>query len=226
MSVEQLERILSANRGKSDEKIAQQLSGLEVTERLNTARFSRWQAILPGPESRRALLILADMSAFLEPPASEIPATATPDLASQQHIMALAVTYTAKTISKLPDFFATRDTIFFEDTPQTSKADTSTIPYQPLHPVSRSSETVLYRNAREVVDAKASKSKKNDAAHGLTTRGVFGPILGTVLVDVGEGKLVWSHWEQGASGPLAVFHFVVDEGKVALRSVVLLCPRG
>ena len=213
VTVEQLERILSANRGKTDEKIAQQLSGLEITERLNTARFSRWQAILPGPESRRALLILADMSAFLEPPASEIPATATPDLASQQNIMAMAVTYTAKTISKLPDFFATRDTIFFEDTPQTSKADTSTIPYQPLHPVSRSSETVLYRNAREVIDTKASKSKKNDAAHGLTTRGVFGPILGTVLVDVGEGKLVWSHWEQGASGPLAVFHFVVAREK-------------
>ena len=213
VTVEQLERILSANRSKSDEKIAQQLSGLEITERLNTARFSRWQAVLPGPESRRALLILADMSAFLEPPASEIPATATPDLASQQQIMALAVTYAVKTISKLPDFFATRDTIFFEDTPQTSKADTSTIPYQPLHPVSRSSETVLYRDAREVVDTKASKSKKNDAAHGLTTRGVFGPILGTVLVDVGEGKLVWSHWEQGASGPLAVFHFVVAREK-------------
>jgi VWFA-related protein len=213
VSVEQLERILSANRGKPDEKIAQQLSGLEITERLNTAKFTRWQSILPGPESRRALLILADMSAFLEPPASEIPATATPDLASQQHIMAMAVTYTVKTISKLPDFFATRDTIFFEDTPQTSKADTSVIPYQPLHPVSRSSETVLYRNAREVVDTKASKSKKNDASHGLTTRGVFGPILGTVLVDVGEGKLVWSHWEQGASGPLAVFHFVVAREK-------------
>jgi len=213
VSVEQLERILSANRGKPDEKIAQQLSGLEITERLNTAKFTRWQSILPGPESRRALLILADMSAFLEPPASEIPATATPDLASQQNIMAMAVTYTVKTISKLPDFFATRDTIFFEDTPQTSKADTSVIPYQPLHPVSRSSETVLYRNAREVVDTKASKSKKNDASHGLTTRGVFGPILGTVLVDVGEGKLVWSHWEQGASGPLAVFHFVVAREK-------------
>jgi VWFA-related protein len=210
VTVEQLERLLASDRGKSDLKVMEQLAGLEITERLSGAKFSRWEAALPGPESRKALLILADMSAFLDPPAAEIPATAIPDLAAQRQIMALAVSYTAKTISRLPDFFATRDTIFFEDTPRTSKADSSVVPYQPLHPVSRSSESVLYREGREVVDLHAAKSKKQEpTTHGLTTRGVFGPILGTVLVDIGQGKLVWSHWEQAASGPVAVFHFVV-----------------
>jgi VWFA-related protein len=214
VTVEQLERLLAANRGKTDEKIAQQLFGLEITERLSSAKLSRWESILPGPESRRSLLILADMSAFLDPPAAEIPATATPDLASQQQMMALAVSYTAKTISTLPNFLATRDTIFFEDTPTVSKADSSVIPYQPLHPVSRSSEAVVYREGREVVDSGNAKHKKQDSmAHGLTTWGVFGPILGTVLVDVGQGKLVWSHWEQAASGPVAVFHFQVTKEK-------------
>lgn len=210
VTVEQLERLLASDRGKPDLKVMEQLAGLEIAERLSGAKFSRWEAALPGPESRRALLILADMSAFLDPPAAEIPATAIPDLAAQRQIMALAVSYTAKTISRLPDFFATRDTIFFEDTPRTSKADSSVVPYQPLHPVSRSSESVLYREGREVVDSHAAKSKNQEpTTHGLTTRGVFGPILGTVLVDIGQGKLVWSHWEQAASGPVAVFHFVV-----------------
>ena len=210
VTIEQLERLLSANRGKPDAKVAQQLSSLEVTERLSTAKLLRWEAVLPGPESRRSLLILADMSAFLDPPAAEIPATATPDLASQQQIMALGVSYTAKTISKLPDFFATRDTIFFEDPPQISKADSSVVPYQPIHPVSRSSATVVYRDGREVVDSGVAKRKEQQpAGHGLTTWGVFGPILGTVLVDVGQGKLIWSHWEQASSGPVAVFHFAI-----------------
>src|SRR6478609_5677121 len=117
VTVEQLEQLLAADRGKPDAKIAQQLANLEITERLSTARLSRWEAALPGPESRRSLLILADLSAFLAPPPAEIPATAIPDLATQRKIMATVASATTKTISKLPDFFATRDTIFFKDTP-------------------------------------------------------------------------------------------------------------
>jgi VWFA-related protein len=214
ITVEQLEQLLSANHGKADAKVAQQLSDLELIERMSGARLSHWESDLPGPESRRSMLILADASAFLDPPAAEIPATVPPDLATQRQIMALAIGYATKTFSKLPDFFATRDTIFFEDTPQTYRADTSVIPYQSLHPVSRSSDRVLYRDGQEVVDSGASQGKHQERAiHGLTTSGVFGPILGTVLVDAAQGKLAWSHWEQGTAGPLAVFYFVVPKEK-------------
>lgn len=210
VTVEQLGRLLAADRGKPDLKVAEQLAGLEITERLSTAKFSRWEAALPGPESRRALLILADLSAFLDPPTAEIPGTAQPDLASQRKMMTTAVTYATKTISKLPDFFATRDTIYFADTPQSYRADMSAVPYEPLHPVSRSSDAVLYRDGREVIDPDAAKRGKYEpTAHGLTTSGVFGPILGTVLVDAAQGKLTWSHWEGGSTGPIAVFHFAV-----------------
>jgi hypothetical protein len=37
--------------------------------------------------------------------------------------------------------------------------------------------------------------------------------LSTVLVDAGQNKLVWSHWEQGGAGPLAVFSFAVPSEK-------------
>jgi VWFA-related protein len=211
-TVEQLEQVLAAAHGKPDAKVAEQLSGLELTERLSMAKLSRWEAGLPGPQSRRSLVLLADVSAFLDPPGAEIPATAAPDFAAQRRIMALTVDYASKTIHQLPNFFATRDTVRFEDTPQGFRADTSVIPYQPLHPVGRSTDTVLYRDGNEVVDSRAAKDKKPEA-QGLTTTGVFGPILGTVLVDAAQGKLAWSHWEQGAAGPQAVFRFAVPREK-------------
>jgi VWFA-related protein len=212
VTVEQLEQLLAADRGKPDAKIAQQLANLEITERLSTARLSRWEAALRGPESRRSLLILADLSAFLAPPAAEIPATAIPDLATQRKIMATVASATTKTISKLPDFFATRDTVFFKDTPPSRRMGTSLIPYERLHPVSRSSDTVLYRDGREEVNPGVEKNKES-TAHGLTTSGIFGPILGTVLVDAAQGNLAWSHWEQGEAGPIAVFQFAVTREK-------------
>ena len=77
-----------------------------------------------------------------------------------------------------------------------------------------STDTVLYRNGNEVVDSSAAKGNKDEPANqGLTTTGVFGPVLGTVLVDAAQGKLAWSHWEQGAAGPQAVFRFAVPKEK-------------
>jgi VWFA-related protein len=214
ITVEQLEQVLAAAHGKADAKVAQQLSGLELTERLSAARLSRWEADLPGPESRRSLVLLADVAAFLDPPAAEIPDTPAPDFAAQRRMIALTVDYASKTLHQLPNFFATRDTVRFEDTPQGFRADTSEIPYQPLHPVGRSTDTVLYRDGNEVVDSRGAKGNKNQPAiQGLITTGVFGPVLATVLVDAAQGKLAWSHWEQGAAGPLAVFRFAVPREK-------------
>jgi VWFA-related protein len=47
----------------------------------------------------------------------------------------------------------------------------------------------------------------------LTTWGEFGPILTTVLEDAAQGKLGWSHWEQGAAGPQAVFSYAAPKEK-------------
>ena len=222
VTVEQLEHVLAAGHGKPDVKLAKQLSDLELTERLSAAKLSRWEADSPGPESRQALVALADQSAFLDPPAAEIPATATPDLDTQRKIMVQAVDYAVRTISKLPDFFATRDTIHFEDTPP-RQLDTG---YRPLHPVARTSATLLYRDGKEVVDSGAAKgSPSQQAAPALTTSGVFGLILGTVLVDSSHGKLVWSHWEQAAAGAEAVFHYAVPREQSHYR-VEFCCVRG
>jgi VWFA-related protein len=224
VTVEQLERLLTADHGKQDAKVAQQLANLELSERLSAAKLTRWEADLPGPGSRQALVALADASAFLNPPAPEMPTTAPPDAAAQRQIVALAVNYAGKTISKLPDFFATRDTIRFEDTPPRqmdtgSLSDVGSVsgtftPYQPLHPVARASDVVFYRDGKEVVDSDAANDKQSESAtSGLTTWGEFGPVLTTVLVDAAQGTMSWSHWEQGAAGSLAVFSYAVPKAK-------------
>ena len=209
VTVQQLQQVLTATRGEPDAKIAGRLTGLELTERLSLSALSHFEAGLPGPKSRRSLLVLADYSAFLDPSPAEIPATAAPDFATQRQIMARTVDYAGKAISRLPDFFATRETIRFADTPAGYRGSYM-ITFQSLHFVDSAKDTVLYRDGREVVDRNAAELKQwGQAAPGLATQGVFGPILGTVLKDAAHGKVTWSRWEKGPAGQEAVFRFAV-----------------
>jgi hypothetical protein len=86
-----------------------------------------------------------------------------------------------------------------------------------LHYVGSSSATVLYRDGREVREVLgetgAKDARDTPSSNGLNAWGVFGPLLSTVMEDVLRGKMIWSHWEQGPTGPLAVFRYEVLEGR-------------
>jgi hypothetical protein len=218
VTVQQLEQMLAAGDGASDVQMAAQLSDLVLIERLSAARLSRYETDFPGPRTRQALMGLSDMSAFLYPPAEEIPAIAKPDPKTQREMIALTVNYVNQTMHQLPNFFATRVTVSFQDSPSFDESkignNRSFIPdlliaSQSLHSVGRYSAAVLYRGGREVVHAGSVQS----GPQGLTTSGEFGPILGTTLLDAAQGNLVWSHWEQGAAGQEAVFRFSVPAEK-------------
>jgi VWFA-related protein len=208
ITVQQLERMLTAAHGLPDAEVAHQLSWLQLSERLSTTRLSTWQGQLPGPESQQALMALADASEFLDLPASDIPPGASPDAAEQGRVIASALHHLVETIHQLPNFFATRVTTSFQDAPQTAMSPF----YEPLRPVHRSNDTVLYQDGREVVDSGAKKTERSVVDAPLTTLGVFGPILGRVVVD-GAGTLAWSHWERGGAGPEAVFRYSVPKTK-------------
>jgi hypothetical protein len=107
VTVEQLEQVLATVHDTSDAKAARQISYLELTERMSDARLASWKTRLPGAKSWNALLVVADLSSFLDPPAKEIPADAPPDLAEQQRIMSMVIDYLKTTIPKLPNFIAT-----------------------------------------------------------------------------------------------------------------------
>jgi len=211
VTVKDLERTLAADQSMPDAEVAQKLSDFQLTERLSSARLERLESKLSGEKARQALMILADASAFLEPPATEMPNQPAPDIATQRKIMALTVNYISQTVHQLPNLFATRVTASFEDKPAafTAYGGASSTRYEPIHLVGHSTVTVTFRDGREVVE----KSKLDAQARTLNTSGVFGPILGTVMVDAARSKLSWSHWEQGQGGLLAVFSFAIPKEK-------------
>lgn len=213
VGVAQLEEILSQAKSAQDSELATKLSRLSLTERLGSARLEHWSASMPGIRSQRALIGLADRSAFLNPPEDEIPRTAAPDLAEQKHIMGLAASYVSKAIPELPRFFALRTTSHFEDSPETLR-NGPWMETETLRPVQISRTVVLYRDGDEVLQpglVKADATPKKDI--GLRSWGTFGPILGLVLVDAAENQLGWVRWEKGAAGPAAVFRYSVPKAR-------------
>jgi hypothetical protein len=218
VTVEQLEQVLASEHGRPDKKVAERLGNLELTQRLSTAQLERLKAGLPGEKSRLALIALADASAFLDLPAKDISSNDAPDAATQRQIMSRAVDFVASTVSRMPDFFATRTTIRFQDM-KVFPGDNPTIfaSYHGYFVMDKLSTPVTYRNGQEVLESPGEKRHGGGASstRGLATWGVFGPLLGSVMTDVLNGKVGWGHWEKGSTGPLAVFRYAVPKDKAS-----------
>lgn len=225
VTIEQLEQVLASARSESDAELARQLSDLVLTERLSSTKLSSFAASLRGKKSRQALVALADLSSFLDPPSAEVPADVSPDERAQRSMISLAVEYLDKTIHQLPDFYATRTTVRYEETPQYLEAS-APVEYRPLRVAANSKATVLYRNGKEVVDSGGAKGKRGKAENGyLVTYGVFGPLLGAVTDAIASG-LTWGRWEHGASGPHAVFVYQIPAEKSRYQVGACCLPDG
>ena len=213
ITVAQLEQMLQTAHDSKDNDVAQQLSGVELTERMNSPGLSSAMARLPGERSRAALVALADKSVFLPLPAVDISATAPPDPAVRHQMLTRTIDHLSKTMLQLPDFFATRTTVQYDEPRQKNEEEWKTVTSdQSLHVTETSSTTVTFRNGKEVVDAEARKGKKLSARERqLDTQGTFGPILAMVFAGVASGRsqFAWSHWEKSIDGQQAVFRYAV-----------------
>jgi len=224
VSIAELEQIIALDEKKRDSAAARELFGLRLTERLSRTKLVAFSAAMHGARAREALVALADSSAFLNPPQTEITAEAAPAFTEERRIVALMVDYLGRTVPKLPNFYATRTTAHYDDTSENENMPgVSLFSGEPLHWGGVSSATVIYRNGKEVVDPGPLKRKQpNPEEMGLVTTGTFGPILATVVGDASRSQMVFSRWEQGTDGPLAVFRISVPKEKshyqVAYRS--------
>ena len=217
VTLEQLEHKLSEVHGKRDQDLAKLLGGLELSERLSTPRLVKIQTGLPGEKSRMALLAIADASVFLQLPAAEIPVTAPPDAHTQNLILSRAAENLMSSIHKLPDFFARQTTNRFHDL-KISHLGPVAAPliyeHQPFQPLDNFSDTVYYRNGKEVQEPSTNQTKiKQRPKNGLVNWGVFGQLQRIVITDIYKGKMEWSHWEQRATGPVAVFRYSIPKEK-------------
>lgn len=238
VTIDQFEQMLAAARGQSDSKVARELSGLELTERVTPARLARWLAEFPGRHCQQSLTELADASVFLPLPASDLPTAPAPSLEARRTIIAKAIEYVHNTLNRLPNFYATRTTVRFEDTPAHQTAErmnlassvrslrSSTLPsvssgqsdYEPLHFAGGSKATVSYKDGYELRGSRRFDFTKPIApGEGLATSGEFGPILVIAVTDAVRGSINWAHWEQGDKGLVAVFHYCVPAGHSHFR---------
>lgn len=212
VTVVQLEQTLAEAHGKKDQDLAKQLGGLELSERLSSTRLEKIKGGLPGEKSRLALLALADASAFLQLPAAEIPANAPPDADTQKLILSKAADEVKASLHRFPDFFARKTITRFHDLKISYPTTEPVIlEHQAFQFLDSSSDTVYYRDGKEVEEA-GEKQPGIDplSSIGQVNWGVFGPLLQAVK-DIYEGKIEWSHWEQLATGPVAVFQYAIPK---------------
>jgi hypothetical protein len=134
--------------------------------------------------------------------------------------------YLNETILKLPNFFATRTTVRYEEAPSSDDGG-SRIEYKPLHRVESSKATVLYRRGHEEVNsAAAERTQAKPVEPDRTTYGTFGPILGAANDAVASSDLSWKRWEQGEVGLRAVFTYVIPQEKSHFRIGYCCLPEG
>ncbi len=212
VTVAQLEKALTAATAarKQDAELVRLIGGMELSERLTETSLGRLGAhLLPGSKAALALQRLADRSVFLDPPASELPATLAPGEVAQRQMLEAMRSYVAQTLPRLPSFLATRTINRYDDSPWEVTQDSSPV-RAGLHLVSNSSREV------NVFDERENKAPAQGLAvrlgqSGPMSGGEFNAALGMVVEDTAQGTVTWSHWEEIADGAYAVFKYSVPQ---------------
>ncbi|HLY43151.1 MAG TPA: VWA domain-containing protein [Terracidiphilus sp.] len=211
ITVQELSQLLDAAAKEHDSELADQLTGLELTERLSSPGLARLMASL-GAKSRAALTALADESAFLDPPAADILADPAPDPAAQQEILSRTRAYLQSVLPKLPDFYAARTAVRYQQpTPRQDDTWKAALSDQSLRVAVTVKATLRYRKGREEQDVEKQKGSRAAKRRDLNLVGVFGPLLDVAFADATSppGTLTWTRWERGVAGKIAVFHYQV-----------------
>ncbi len=201
---------------KSDQAIAKKCDAIELTEQLTSStRNAITNDLNLGPKTSLALQMLADISSFLDPPASELPVKDPPATRALDQMWQQAMSFAAVTMHHMPDLMATRVTRAFDDRPMLQSASGWTPAESPLRLEGITSQQITYRNGEEVAIAEdkqpARGGEEQAPPTNLTTTGEFGPILSLMLTDSLNGKVTWSHWEEVSGRLSAVYNFSVSE---------------
>jgi hypothetical protein len=209
---------------KTDAEVATELKQIELGEQLTHATVNSLTPYLPGPLSTEQISVLEGRSAILAPPASDLPATATPDLATQKAILGRAVQYVTKTYMQNPHLTASKSTTRFQDGVEnirTNSGMTSSMPNTDriwatpnkfMRFLGTHEATVESNKGIEL--APHVKQKTPWGQNGQVSEGGPGPILSVILQEAAVGgKLGWLRWESIDGKPAAVFSFTVDKTK-------------
>jgi len=217
ITVDQLKQKLDSMHQsyKDDAEVATWLKEVTLSEQLTQSDRKSLEQFAPGPLASEQLNILEGRSAFLAPPASDVPAGPAPDAAAQKAILAKASDYVAKTYAQNPHLIASKATSRFQDDLQNMSSTPG------LWVGSTNTFTQLWETRIEPVESDqgiekpaASRGKTNWGQNGQVSEGEPGPVLQALLAEASSsGTPGWLRWERIAGRQIAVFSFAVDKKK-------------
>lgn len=193
-----------------DGRLALQLAGIELEERLSTLSLYRLAGRYRlGSRAQMALQQIADRSALLKLPPSEQMARAAPDDEAQRAMLNAARDYVFGKLSHLPDFVATRTTTTFVDAPTPLRL--SSPEAAEFHRSDMVQQEITFRDGKEVLlpATGALKGQSAETSTAFESRGEFGTQAAVLLMDVQAGSISFDHWEDTPGGIGAVYQYSV-----------------
>jgi hypothetical protein len=112
----------------------------------------------------------------------------------------------------LPNFRCTQTTRRLDDDPLSARPHKADVPGR-LHEHDTIVSELTYSNGAELRHVRTVNGRvwrNEQPLEGLTTRGEFGSIIGSIFRSSAAAKAVWSHWEMLDGKRLAVFDYSVD----------------
>ena len=215
ISSEQFGRLLVSLHTQPDEKIARQLSMVALMDRPDDVSVASWRVGIRRKSGQQQLTGIIDLSAFQKPSPATVIADPPPNAAEQERMTSSAAEYLKRTVANLPNFYARRTIVRYQDTPPPINEGGSRIGYEPFHVAQTTTETVVYRDGKEFVDSETGSHKKPGIAErSLITYGTFGPILKLAQdIFTRPAILTWARWEQNGNSRKAVFRYAVQSGE-------------
>jgi hypothetical protein len=217
VTVQQLKDLLVSMQQykKTDAEVADRLKEIELSEELTGSVAISLKSYLPGKLSGVQVEILKEQSAFLAPPATDLPATAVPDAAAQQAILAKAADFASRVYVQNPHLSVTKTTLRFEDhviTTDNIGLHNSNSLLSPIQLVGQQVDPV--ETDKGVERAAVSKAKTKWGLNGEISEGEPGTNLGDIILDASSsGKITWLRWQMIDGRLTAVFSFAVEQEK-------------
>lgn len=238
ISVGELEDSLKTMQAekKSDAEVATALKQVELSEQLTRATMNKLLANAPGPLTNEQLYVLEARSAFLTPPAEDIPATAAPDATAQKAILDKAADYVTKTYVELPEISAKKTTLRFQDNLQAAAASSGmhgsskdastgsaiTEPYQYIRYINSTDSVYSSDHGIETLPEDKTKWGPN----GMIALREPGPGLGEVFEAAQTGgSIQWLRWEDVNGKAAAVFSFQIPKKESHFNANVCCFPK-
>lgn len=217
VTVQQLKDLLVSMQqsNKTDAEAADQLKETELNEELTGSAARSLKSYLPGPLSGVQVEILKEQSAFLAPPATDLPATPAPDAAVQQAILAKTADFVSKIYERNPHLSVTKTTLRFEDQVITTDSiglHNTNMLLGPIKLVANQVDPV--ETDKGVEKAAVSRAKTKWGVNGEISEGEPGTNLGAIFLEASSsGKIGWLRWQMIDGRQTAVFSFAVEKEK-------------